>query len=350
MFLIIAISHKRFSQWPLESYIYSLGHGRKHMLAILLTTLYNVCAVPWGDILSTVGGYLEYRGGKSWVPWGDILSTVGGYLEYRGGISWVPWGDILSTVGGYLEYRGGISWVPWGDILSTVGGYLEYRGGISWVPWGDILSTVGGYLEYRGGISWVLGGYLEYRGGYLEYRGGYLEYRGISWVPGGTQITKDFPPRYSRFSPHGTQDSPPTVLKISPHGTQDFPPRYSRFPPTVLKISPHGTADYGYNYAVQFIARNDATLLCEFESDKRYESMSLNRISADKSLRVMQVSIWQVTIPPGTPGLLHQNVCPAPGLLHNRKCPGAGPINNDVPGAGHLHQHKLLTQSFGLKN
>ena len=54
--------------------------------------------------------------------------------------------------------------------------------------------------------------------------------------------------------------------------------------------------------------------------------------------------------PPGTPGLLHQNVCPAPGLLHNRKCPGAGPINDDVPGAGHLHQHKVLTQSFELKN
>ena len=54
--------------------------------------------------------------------------------------------------------------------------------------------------------------------------------------------------------------------------------------------------------------------------------------------------------PPGTQGLLHQNVCPAPGLLHNRKCPGAGPINDDVPGAGHLHQHKVLTQSSGLKN
>ena len=27
--------------------------------------------------------------------------------------------------------------------------------------------------------------------------------------------------------------------------------------------------------------------------------------------------------PPGTPGLLHRNVCPAPGLLHNRKCPEA---------------------------
>ena len=44
--------------------------------------------------------------------------------------------------------------------------------------------------------------------------------------------------------------------------------------------------------------------------------------------------------PPGTQGLLHQNVCPASGLLHNRKCPGAGPINDDVPGVGYLHQHK----------
>ena len=49
------------------------------------------------------------------------------------------------------------------------------------------------------------------------------------------------------------------------------------------------------------------------------------------SAEVMQVSIWPVTIPPGTPGLLHRNVCPAPGLLHNRKCPGAGPINLRCP-------------------
>ena len=55
---------------------------------------------------------------------GDILSTVGG-VQYRGG--------IMSTVGGYLEYRGGCS-VPWGDIMMHVGGYHEYRGGCS-VPW-----------------------------------------------------------------------------------------------------------------------------------------------------------------------------------------------------------------------
>ena len=42
--------------------------------------------------------------------------------------------------------------------------------------------------------------------------------------------------------------------------------------------------------------------------------------------------------PPGTPGLLHRNVCPAPGLLQNRKCPGAGPIKDDVPAAGHLYE------------
>ena len=35
------------------------------------------------------------------------MSTVGGYLEYRGGIM-INVGDILSTVGG-VQYRGGIS-------------------------------------------------------------------------------------------------------------------------------------------------------------------------------------------------------------------------------------------------
>ena len=50
-----------------------------------------------------------------------VFSTVGGYLEYRGGCS-VPWGDIMINVG---------------DILSTVGG-VQYRGG---------------YHEYRGGLS-----------------------------------------------------------------------------------------------------------------------------------------------------------------------------------------------------
>ena len=55
------------------------------------------------------GGYHEYCGGISWVPWGvqycggyhdkcgDILSTVGVFSTV---------GDIMSTMAGYLEYRG----------------------------------------------------------------------------------------------------------------------------------------------------------------------------------------------------------------------------------------------------
>ena len=53
--------------------------------------------------------------------------------------------------------------------------------------------------------------------------------------------------------------------------------------------------------------------------------------------------------PPRTSGLFHRNVCPAPGLLHNRKCPGAGPINDNVPGAGHLYQLALKHSYLGLK-
>ena len=62
--------------------------------------------------------------------WGDILSTVGVFSTV---------GDIMSTVGGYLEYRGGCS-VPWGDIMMHVG---------------DIMSTVEG-VQYRGGKSQLL--------------------------------------------------------------------------------------------------------------------------------------------------------------------------------------------------
>ena len=53
------------------------------------------------------------------------MSTVGGYLEYRGGVQYrgdimINVGDILSAVEGYHDARGG---------------YHEYRGGCS-VPWG----------------------------------------------------------------------------------------------------------------------------------------------------------------------------------------------------------------------
>ena len=73
--------------------VLGLVNGRLKFL-----TLYNVCAVPWGcsvpyGVFSTVG---------------DIMSTVGGYLEYRGGCS-VPWG-YHDKCGGYLEYRGGVQY------------------------------------------------------------------------------------------------------------------------------------------------------------------------------------------------------------------------------------------------
>ena len=53
---------------------------------------------------------------------------------------------------------------------------------------------------------------------------------------------------------------------------------------------------------------------------------------------VMRVSLLPVTTPPGTLGLLHQNVCPVFELLHNRKCLGARPIYEDASLTGLFHQ------------
>ena len=71
-----------------------------------------MCSVSWG-VLSAVGVFSIMGGDISRVPWGDITSTVWGYLEYRGGCS-VPSRDIMILVGGYhdlllFEYRKGIS-------------------------------------------------------------------------------------------------------------------------------------------------------------------------------------------------------------------------------------------------
>ena len=84
----------------------------------------------------------------------ELTDTLGGRftpcimcVQYRGGYS-VPWGvfstmgDIMSTVGGYLEYHGGVQYR--GGYHDKCGGYLEYRG---------VFSTVGGYHEYHGGLS-----------------------------------------------------------------------------------------------------------------------------------------------------------------------------------------------------
>ena len=64
---------------------------------------------------------VQYRGGYH-DKCGDILSTTGVFSTVE---------DIMSTVGGYLEYHGGCS-VPWG-YHDACGGYHEYRGGKSFV-------------------------------------------------------------------------------------------------------------------------------------------------------------------------------------------------------------------------
>ena len=218
--------------------IHHLGFLYVYVFFLVLSrpkcTLYNVCAVPWG-VFSTVG---------------DIMSTVGRYLEYRGGYH-DKCGDILSTVGVFSTM---------GDIMSTVGGYLEYRGVFSNV--GDIMMHVRGYHEYHGGVSTV-GGYHPLK---FEYRGG------ISWYMWGDIISTVGYSNNKRFSLHGTEHptalmisptcimiSPtvlntPTILKITPPWYSWYPstvlntPQYSRYPPTVLTISPmvlnnpHGTA------------------------------------------------------------------------------------------------------------
>ena len=94
-------------------------------------------------MFSTVGG-------------GGVLSIVG-MLRTVEDIM-INVGDIISTVGGYLEYHDGYS-VPWEDIMMHVGG----GGG-------------GGYHEYHEWCSVSWGGYhplqFKYHGGYHHTCGG----------------------------------------------------------------------------------------------------------------------------------------------------------------------------------
>ena len=52
---------------------------------------------------------------------GDILSTVEVFNTMR---------DIMSTVGGYLEYRGGVQYC--GGNHDACGGYHEHHGGVQY--------------------------------------------------------------------------------------------------------------------------------------------------------------------------------------------------------------------------
>ena len=175
---------------------------------------------------------------------GDIMSAIGGYLEYDGGCS-VPWG---------------ISWVAWG--------YSE--------PWG-IHDAHGGYHEYHGDVRYCGGYYLLL----FEYLHCTEQLPWYPWcphvhhdIPHDNQITKDniphgteYPPQYSWYPPcaswcpHSTENpppysrNPPMALKRSPV-VFNIPPKYSRYPPylswypprywkplTALKISPNSVHD-----------------------------------------------------------------------------------------------------------
>ena len=201
-----------------------------------------MCAVPWG-VLSTGGCSVPW--GISWVPWGNILSTVGG-VQYRGGISWVPWGCS----------------VPWRDIMMHVGDIMrtvegaQYHGGeksfVIWVPHGT--EHPHGTHDMPPHVSWYPPRYSNLKGWYPPT---------VLNTPQGTHdiphVHHDIPLRASWYPPRYW--TPPTVLKITPHGThgishgtehphgtQDIyhdirhgteqPPRYSRYPPTVPMISP----------------------------------------------------------------------------------------------------------------
>ena len=56
-----------------------------------------------------------------------------------------------------------------------------------------------------------------------------------------------------------------------------------------------------------------------------------------------------LTSPPGTLGLLHQNVCPVPGLLQNVKYPVTEPINDNVHGDRLSNTKIVATIFFALK-
>ena len=150
------------------------------------------------------------------------MSTVAGYLKYRGGYD-------FEYRGGHLEYHRGysVSWVimmhVW-DIMSPVGVFstvaissfsIWVPGGISLYMWRDIMSTVLG-VPYRGGTK-ITKDFPSWYWTPPQYSW-YLT--NASWYPPGTE----YPPRYSRYSPWYSW-YPPTVLMVRP-AVLSTPPRY----------------------------------------------------------------------------------------------------------------------------
>ena len=194
------------------------------------------CSVPWGDIISTVGGYLEYHGGcsVSWCTWG---------------ISWVPWrvfsiSLLLFEYPTVLDTPHGTHDIP--HMYHDIPTVLKFQRMVS--P--TVLNTPR-CLNFKG---WYPPQYWTPHGTHdIPPRASWYPPR-ASWypptvlnIPHSTQDnphgTHDIP--HGTEHPHDTQDIPtfimisPTVLNI-PHGTQDIPPRYSWYPPKVLNTH-HGT-------------------------------------------------------------------------------------------------------------
>ena len=160
-------------------------------------TLYNVCSVHRGNIISTSGD----------------VQYIGGYHD---------------ECGGYHEYIGGCSvhrkepWVHQGDIMSTSED-VQYIGGISWYMWGSNLIKSFQFL-LKTPMYWTSPNVLM-----------------ISpWCTHGM-----YPPMYSWY--------PPDILMVSLRCTE-HPPIYSWYPPNVLMVFPrctHGIPPMYWTHIIQ---------------------------------------------------------------------------------------------------
>ena len=65
---------------------------------------------------------------------------------------------------------------------------------------------------------------------------------------------------------------------------------------------------------------------------------SSNFYLASHQLSYAGINLTGYHLPPGHPGAFAPKRVPSPRAFAQQKMPGAGQINDDVPGAGHLHQ------------
>ena len=104
-----------------------------------------------GDIMSTVGRYLEYHGGVQYHggyhdKCGDILSTLGVFSTVRGIM--INVGDILSTVGVFSTV--GDIMMHVGDIMSTMGCSVLWGKIFCYLSTPTVLMISPQYLNFKG--------------------------------------------------------------------------------------------------------------------------------------------------------------------------------------------------------